>query len=501
MTGISRKEFLKLSAGAAVAATATAVPAAPRSIRPTLIKGADLLTMDPALGEMRGADVLIRDDRIVRVAPSITAPDADVIDARGMILMPGMIDGHRHVWQGLASGQLVKTNPRQYATYQTEKKRVMVAMTAEDHYLAAYLGGLQAIDSGVTSVLDFAHVQFTEDRALASAQGLKDSGIAGWFAYQVSHSPSYRLGERVSLARSEAEQAALSDDGHFRIVEALQAKVFSDSSAPLQLGIAMSVGAFGSPMPLVKAELDRIRATGVGMISTHSHRPAKAFPAGHFGARDSGIADLDAMGLLGPDLHLAHGNGLTREELALLAATGGMVTATVVGEFPYAARKLVGSIHARARAAGVAAGIGIDVGLALTQDYFEHVRGAFWNLYMNPADIVLAETFHSTDVLDFATRSGAGSIRLGDVAGSIGEGRRADVILLRTDRIGFGIMGGLADRVVNFASLADIHSVWVAGRLRKSGGTMLGVDWSALKRRQIAAAARIEADARTIVFE
>lgn len=505
MTDISRKQFLQLSAGVAAAAVATGTGAAPAIAaggppRKTLIKNADLLTMDKALGEVTGADVLIDNGKIAAIGKGLSAGDAEVIDATDMILMPGMIDGHRHVWEGFEAGHLVKTNPADYATYQTSKKKVMVCLTAEDHQFAGYIGGLQAIDSGVTTLLDYAHAQWSQDRAVASARGLQQSGVAGWFGYQVSHTPTYGIGATVPLAQAEAEQGAMADDQHFRTAEVLASQVFADRSAPLQLALCMSNGAFGAPIDKVKAEMERIRGFGVGIVAAHSHRPNKPFPAGHFGARDSGIADLRDAGLLGPDLHLSHGNSLTDDELRMLADTGGMLCSTAMGEFPYRARGLRGSVHGRARAAGVGSGIGIDVGVALTQDYFEHVRAGFWNLYLDPDGIKPAEKFKSDDALDFATRWAAKGVKLGDATGTITVGKRADLVLLRTDRFGFAMLGSLADRVVNFAAQPDIDSVWVSGRAMKRAGKMVGVDWPALKKRQRAIQERIEAQVATIHF-
>lgn len=508
MSDINRKQFLHLSAGAAAMAVGAAIPniasgrvsAVSKETRKTLIRNADLITMDPVLGEMVKTDVLIDGGKIIAIDSGITAADAEVIDADGMILMPGMVDGHRHVWQGIESGNLVKTEPRKYATYQTSKKKIMVCLTAEDHHFAAYLGGLQALDSGVTSLLDYAHIQWSEDRAVASARGLMESGIAGWFGFQMSHTPTYGPGDTVPMAQAEAEQGALADEEHFRIAETLKNTVFTDDTAPLRLGLCLSNGAFGAPLAKVKAELDRMRGLGVGLIAAHSHRPEQPFPAGHFGARGSGIADLRDAGLLGPDLHFSHGNGLTDDELQMLAETGGMLCSSAMGEFPYKARGLPGPVHGRARAAGVAAGIGIDVGVAVTQDYFEHIRAAFWSLYLEPEGARLATDYTSFDTLDFATRLGARAIRLGDETGTISVGKRADLVLLNTDRFGFGMLGSLADRVANFAQLPDVDSVWVAGRAVKRNGVMPGVDWDALKSRMRSIQARIDAQMETIKF-
>lgn len=504
----SRKDFLRLSASTAAAATmglgnataaqaATLAQAAPRR---TLIKGADLLTMDDQLGEMTATDVLLENGLIAAIAPNLSASDAVVIDAAGMILMPGMADGHRHVWECVEAGRLVKTEPAKYATYQEWKMKWMPCATAEDHYLAGYIGGLQAVDSGVTAVLDYAHGQQTMDRALEAARGLKDSGVAGWFAYQDSHAVSYGPGDTVPLAQATAEREAYTTDEHWRTIERVQADVLSDPDAPLQMGVALSNASYGQPMSVLKEkEFDRARTLGIRMIAHHAGRRS-GIPAGHFGHRDSGIRDLYEAGLLGPDYHGSHGNQITDEEFALMRDAGAMHCASTMGEFPYRAGGRGLSSHWRARRAGVATGIGIDVGVALTPDYFEHVRSAFWSLYLSDEGAEEAAGYTSADTLDFATRLGARGVRLGDVSGTITVGKRADLVLLNTDRFNFPVIGGLADRVVNFATLPDIDSVWVAGRLLKHDGQMIGVDWPALKRRMTEMQTRIGRDMETITF-
>ena len=93
---------------------------------------------------------------------------------------------------------------------------------------------------------------------------------------------------------------------------------------------------------------------------------------------------------------------------------------------------------------------------------------------------------------------GARAIRLGDTTGSITVGKRADLVLLNTDRIGFGMLGSLADRVVTFASTSDIDSVWIAGQARKRHGEMLGVDWPSLKTRLREAQERVDQKIATV---
>jgi cytosine/adenosine deaminase-related metal-dependent hydrolase len=509
LTKITRKDFLGLSAAAVTSAVfskttsanamqaTTATGAAPRR---TLIRGADVLTMDPTMREMQVTDVLIENGRISAIGKDLSSEGAEVIDANGMILMPGMCDGHRHLWHTVDAGRLAKTHPSVYATYQDWKMRTIVSMKPEDHYLAGYLGGLMAIDSGVTSLIDYAHGQINAENALAAAKGAKDSGVGGWFAFQLGVSSTYKPGDVVSLSVANSQRIAATTETHWATAERLQTEIFSSSSDIMQLGLAPSSG-MGSSIEDISKEWTRVRDMDVKLLAAHVHKPAKPTPQDTMGYRDSGVPDLQAAGLLGPDYHLAHANRLTAEELKMLRDTGGMVCATAMGEFPYMASANRGpSVHGRARAAGVATGIGIDVNLVLTQDYFEHARAAFWNLYLSPEGTKIAAAYKSEDTLDFVTALGARAMRLGDVTGTISVGKRADLVLLRTDRIGFAMQGSLADRVLNFASLADVDSVWVAGYARKRNGQMIGVNWDDLKSQVAEAQKRIGPLAASITF-
>ncbi|MGS1015610.1 amidohydrolase family protein [Allosphingosinicella humi] len=511
MVELSRKEFMRLAAlGSAAAglglgstrAAAAAAQAAP-SPRRTLIRGADILTMDPSLRELADADVLLERGRIAAIGRGLSADDAVVIEARNMILMPGMADGHRHIWQCAAAGRLVKTNVKEFAAgYQIWKMKWMPCATAEDHHLAAYYGGLQAIDSGVTAVLDIAHGQHTVDRALAAAQGLKQSGISGWFAYQVSNRCDYGPGDTLPLAEARAQASQFTSDDHWETVARLQKEVLGDKDGLLQLGIQLSVGSIGQPLARVaEEEFGRARRMGLGIISHHLNPPRTGIPTGHFGHQGLGIFDLHEAGLLGPDFHCSHGVAATDEELKLMAKTGVMLGATAVAEtFPSRPLARRDPAHGRARAFGVRTGIGTDTPLSLTQDYFEHIRASFLSLFLDPESERIANTYHSPDVLDFATRGGYDAIRLGDIGGTIAVGRRADLVLLGTDRPGFPTAGTLTDRVVNFAARTDVDSVWVAGRLLKTGGAMVGVDWRSLNARMAAMQSRVHAAAETITF-
>ncbi len=503
---ITRKELFRLGiAGLATAAatggSAAASPAKPAEAkkthnpqppRATLIRNADILTMDTKLGELTGMDVLIKDGKIAAIAKGMKVNDAEVIDATGKILMPGMIDGHRHVWQIMNAGMLVKTHAAKYDHYQTWKERTVVCMTPEDFHLAGYVGGLLAIDSGVTSVVDYAHGQHNREKAFAGARGLIESGIGGVFCYQIAHSTTYGPGDTISLAEASAQRLAPPTEEHYETARMLRDELFSSGDSLVRFGIASSNGLGRHTMRQTKTEFDRARALEPFLIALHIHKQNPVPPEGIY----RNISDLYKAGLLGPEIHVSHGVQMTDEEIIMLRDTGGMLCATVMGEFPY----VEPAIHGKARKMGLPSGIGIDVNLALTQDYFEHVRAALWNMQRSEEYARIAREYEPTDLLDFATNSGAKAIRMGDTTGTISVGKQADLVLLSTSRYGFALAGTLADRVFSFANLSDVDSVWVRGTLRKQNGKMLNVDWDKLKKDMREAQARIVRDAATINF-
>ena len=200
--GVSRRQFLCTTAIGAVAAPAIAAsviaPAkaqqAPSGAaapgRPILIKGGCVLSLDRAVGDFEQADVLIEGSRISAVQPNISAPNAEVIDAANTIVMPGFVDTHRHMWQGILRNVLPDGSLLDYV--QTVQRKFGATMTADDVYAADLLSALGAIDTGVTCVLDWSHIHNTPEHTDAAIKGLQESGLRAVFAYGAPQTASGR---------------------------------------------------------------------------------------------------------------------------------------------------------------------------------------------------------------------------------------------------------------------------------------------------------------------
>ena len=146
----------------------------------TIIRGADIVTMDAALGDLPASDILIENGAIAAIGPSLQALDAERIDASGMIALPGIIDAHTCLWQTVLRGYV----PDLWAgTYNTGLLPLRARYTPDDNYNAAYVGGFEMLSYGTTTVVDYCHNISTPDYAPRSLEALKTTGIRHLFEY------------------------------------------------------------------------------------------------------------------------------------------------------------------------------------------------------------------------------------------------------------------------------------------------------------------------------
>src|SRR5262245_60632670 len=147
----------------------------------TLIRGGFVITMDPALGDLPSADVLIDGERIAAIAPHLAADDCALIDARRHIVLPGFVDTHRHTWQTQLRAICADWTLGDY--FSRIRLGITPAYTADDVYVGNYVGGLEALHAGVTTFLDFSHCMNSPDHADAAVQGLRDAGVRALHCY------------------------------------------------------------------------------------------------------------------------------------------------------------------------------------------------------------------------------------------------------------------------------------------------------------------------------
>src|SRR3954453_13780955 len=145
---------------------------APESGRPIVFRGGTVLPMDPARAVLTDTDVLVVGQRIAAVGPSLPVPEGTYeIDASGGLVMPGMIDTHRHMWQTALRGYGADWSLTQYFVFfYLEWGKVF---RPEDIHAGNVLSAIEAIDAGVTTTVDWSHGLQTINHAEAAVDALK----------------------------------------------------------------------------------------------------------------------------------------------------------------------------------------------------------------------------------------------------------------------------------------------------------------------------------------
>ena len=139
-----------------------------------LIRNGFVVSMDPTVGDIPQGDVLVEDGKIVDVGRDLGVSDAEQVDATGMIVMPGFVDTHRHTWQTPVRGVLPSCTLDHY--FAVMLGQVGGFYRPEDVHIGDYAGSLEALNAGVTTLLDWSHISNTPDHSDAAIQGLKDAG-------------------------------------------------------------------------------------------------------------------------------------------------------------------------------------------------------------------------------------------------------------------------------------------------------------------------------------
>ncbi|MGH7609663.1 MAG: amidohydrolase family protein [Candidatus Dormibacteria bacterium] len=425
----------------------------------TLVRGGWVLSLDPAVGEFTSGDVLIEDGRIASVGAALEATGADVIEAAGHIVMPGFVDTHRHTWQSLARAAGVDWTLAAY--FQAVRGMLGANYRPADLYTANLLGVAEALDSGITTLLDWSHLINSPEHADAAVQALKDSGSRAVFAYGNSNEEWGNL----------PNPTFTSDD-----IRRVRAQHFASER---QL-VTMALAARGPQFCTIEAtrhDWELARELGL-RLTTH-------VGDGLWGIRSRPIEQLQRQGLLGPDTTYVHCNTLSEHELALMAESGGSASVSPEIEmnmghgFPATGRLL---------RAGIRPSLSIDVVTTVAGNMFGAMRATLaveralhhqrtLDAGQDPTELAL----RATDVIRFATQAGADACGLGEQVGTLTPGKQADLILIAASGTHMVPLNNAVNTVVEMAQPADVRTVLVAGQVVKREGQLLAIDLERLR--------------------
>lgn len=415
-----------------------------------LIKGGIVLSLDPNVGDLTTGDVLIEGDRIVEVGRELAAADAEVIDASGMIVMPGFVDTHRHIWEGLLRniGTDVPLEGRSsYISFVLHK--LAPAFRPEDAYIGNLVSALGAIDAGITTLLDWSHIQGSPAHTDAVIKALRDSGLRAVFAYGFPWWGKWEERQPSWFVRAANEH-------------------FSTNDQKLTLALAAPGPEF-TDFEVSRDHWKLARETGA-RITTH-------VGVGSYG-QDGKVQEMGEAGLLGPDTTYIHCTTLNDTEIQMIVDTGGTVSLAspvemMMGHGMPPIQKFLDR--------GLRPSLSVDVETNVPSDLFNQMRSVL-GLQHAIATAEGKTPLTPREVLACATIEGARANGLDAKVGSLTPGKQADLVLLRTDRINVTPLNDPATAVVAGMDTGNVDTVVIAGRVMKRCGELLHVDWPAVRR-------------------
>jgi cytosine/adenosine deaminase-related metal-dependent hydrolase len=419
----------------------------------TLIRGGTVLSMDPTIGDLPRGDILIEDGAIAAVQPQLDA-DAEVIDAEGFIVIPGFVDTHRHTWEAAIRGCAPNATLDDYFVAVLDS--FAPVYRPDDVYASNLAGALECLNAGITTLVDWSHINNTPEHPDAAIRALQEVGIRAQYAYGSAN---------TSLADYwfESKIVMPADD-----VKRVRSTYFSSDSGLLTMGLATRGPGFCTD-DVVRAEWALARELGIP-ITIH-------IAMGRLAGRWSMVKQLHALGLLGPDTTYVHCCYFSDEEWQLVADSGGTISIApqIEMQMGHGHPPTMKSIEY-----GLRPSLSIDVVTTAPGDMFTQIRAAFgadrertlskaWEENVDaPPNILTAR-----DMLQIATLNGAHVAGLESRTGSLTPGKRADVVLLDARALNMAPVIDPVAAVTLCADVSNVDTVLVDGVVRKRNGKLL----------------------------
>ncbi len=421
--------------------------------RPVLFRGGTVLTMDDQHTVLEGGDVLVVGDQVAEVGHGLSAPDGALeIEASGGLVMPGMIDTHRHMWQTAMRGYGADWTLTQYFVwYYLEHGK---HFRPEDVHAGNLLSGWEALDAGVTTTVDWSHGLQSVDHADAAVDALL--AVPGRFvlAYgNIQAGPWEWTADPAVRSFIERRRGDLD-------------------------GFQLAFDVTGDPSFPERAAFEAARDLGLA-VTTH---------AGVWGAtNDDGIRLMHDAGFMTEDTVYVHAATLNTDSYHRIAATGGSVSVSTESE------QSAGQGYPptwQVRRHGIPVSLSMDTSVWWSGDLFSAMRTTLGadrsreHLEAHAAgDTVTNVHLRAEQVVDWATRGGAQALGRDDL-GRLTPGAKADVVLIKNDRspVSFPLLNPYG-HVAFQAQRGDVHTVLVGGRVVKHEHALVGADLPGLRGR------------------
>lgn len=396
----------------------------------TLLRGGCVLTLGKT--NYAEADVLIDGETIVEIGPGLRSRDAEVVDATDTIVMPGFVDSHRRVSESLFRNFGDSTSSDVYGPH----------YQADDAYAATLIGLLGAIDTGITTVVDWFGLGSSEELVDAALQAHADSGIRSVFAYAGKGPDKWQSDLKSITARATPHPLLDLAAGPGTPVRDSMDDVAADWSVARDFGLR------------IHAQVGVDSQVGPGMVREMSER-----------------------GLLAADVNLVHCTYLNGADFDAIASSGVSVSLTPSAAMSGGqARPPMQQMIDR----GIRPGLGVGSEQFAPGDMFAQMRAVISVQHATLFDLKLAgkagipTLLNTREVLRYATLNGARAAGVSDRVGTLAPGSQADIILLRTDTPNIFPINDPIGAVVWGMDTSNVDWVFVAGRPLKRAGILQG---------------------------
>jgi 5-methylthioadenosine/S-adenosylhomocysteine deaminase len=416
----------------------------PGNARSILFKGGTIVTMDANVPNLATGDVLVEGDRIAAVGADLKADHAEVIDAAGSIVLPGLIDAHHHAWLGVMRRMMPDVDDL-FAYIDVVAETLGAHYRPLDMYLSTRLTAVASLDAGITTIIDACHSSRSPEHTDAALEALDSAGI------RALHMVGAAMDKKASAAHlpQDLERLALN---------------WNDGTGRVRVGL---FGQLNLDWWKVARRLDmQILTEFIGDLARLT--PEFAEP-----------------GVLGAHNIFNHCTRIPQETWQLFADAGVNVTVNPRSDalFGFDDESFA---YQQAIDHGLTPALGIDLDTAFGSDLFGEMHALFghqraamrYRRFRGEADAPAPISVEA--VLQAATINGARAAGLERSIGSLTPGKQADIIMVRTNGVAVFPVNNAIGTIVQAVERSDVDTVMVAGQLRKRAGKLIDVDLAKL---------------------
>ena len=406
----------------------------------TLITNAYVLDMVEDTANIEKKDILINDNVIEKVEVDITDEYDEKINAKNMIVMPGLVNTHTHLAMSIFRGYKDDKKLMDWlenAIYPVEDK-----LKPEDIYWNSYLSCLEMIKSGTTTCND---MYFGMNKTV---EAIKDTGLRAVVAWCIKDDS---LKDKVQKTKEYAKKYNYDKNSKIKIYVSADAphtcnpetiRICVDLAKELNTGIHIHLAETLEEEEKIKDDYEK-RSTEY--------------------LNDLNVFDVPVV--------LAHGIYVSDSDIEILKKIKGGISHN-----PISNCKLSSGICnvVKLRNNGISVGLGTDgIGSTSTMDMFEEMKTA---AYLQKVNTMQPKSIHAYDILKMATIEGAKVLGMENEIGTIEPGKKADMIFIKTDRIHLCPDNDVCSNIVYSANGADVDTVMIDGKVIMQNRKMVNLD-------------------------